>query len=155
MPVKESLIPPSTPLWAKLVVLKPKKSPVVDSRRTFSWAAVALRGGGGLRNGARTESHVGIPTGFLTTLGQEIQSSTDSEFGSFRGEVQSINHIFRGVHHTLLVYRGDNFFFILVQLICSHCFLCGSQGVPSRTGSPKVLGIYSLALTLVFNYWHS
>ena len=70
-------------------------------------------------------------------------------------EDQSINHIFRGVHHTLLVYRGDNFFFILVELLCCHCFLCDSQGVPSRTGSPRVLGIYSLALTLVFNYWHS
>ena len=26
--------------------------------------------------------------------------------------------------------------------------------MPSRTGSPRVLGIYSLALTLVFTYWH-
>ena len=78
MPVKESLIPPSTPLWAKLVVLNPKKSPVVDSRRIFSWAA-ALRGGGGWRNGARTESQVGIPTaGFLSTLDRDIESLGDS-----------------------------------------------------------------------------
>ena len=62
---------------------------------------------------------------------------------------------FEGVHHTFLVYRRDNFFFFLVQFLWCHCFLCDSQGVPSRTGSPKVLGIYSLALTVVFTCWHS
>ena len=34
-------MPPSTPLWAKLVVLKPKKSPDVDSSRIFSWAGAS------------------------------------------------------------------------------------------------------------------
>ena len=86
MPVKESLMPPITPLEAKLVVLKPKKSPTVDSSRIFSWAG-AWRGGEGWRKGARTESHVGMPPGFPTKLLEGIESLTDRGFRFFSGEV--------------------------------------------------------------------
>ena len=48
------------------------------------------------------------------------------------------------------IYRGDNFFLNLGLVFCCHCLLWVSQGVPSRTGSPRVLGIYSLAPFVMF-----
>ena len=52
----------------------------------------------------------------------------------------SIN-IFRGLHHTFWVSRYiKSFSSWMISCFC-HWFLTDFQGVPSRTGSPRVLGI--------------
>ena len=41
-------------------------------------------------------------------------------------------------------------FFFLKDILFCHWFVADFQGVPSRTGSPRVLGIYSLAPFVMF-----